>query len=334
MIQVSRLTKAFGEGSSAVTVLDNVDFTVDAGEIFAVVGRSGAGKSTLAQCINLLERPTSGEVIVNGDDLTSLDDRALRIARRRIGTVFQSANLLSRRTAAENVALPLDYLGVTKAQTRARVAELLDRVGLADKAGHYPHELSGGQRQRVGIARALALRPSVLLSDEATAGLDPESTDTYLELLREVRDELNLAVVFITHEMDTIVKVADKVARLEGGRIVESGPIVDLLLDPGSTLGRALRPAGTTATAPPGAAEVEITYSSAAVPGDWLSIVSLRIGSPITVLSANVQAVEGIAVGGWVISVASEHLHQLLDAAQTLGLTARPITTDTTKVAA
>lgn len=199
MIEVSHLTKVFGAGSASPTVvLDDVGFSVDGGEIFAVVGPSGAGKSTLAQCLNLLQRPTSGQVVVNGESLTDLDAAALRAARRRIGTVFQSSSLLARRTAAQNVALPLEYLGATKASTRARVAELLDRVGMSDKASLYPHQLSGGQRQRVGIARALALRPSVLLSDEATSGLDPQATDSFLRLLADVRDELGLAVVLIT----------------------------------------------------------------------------------------------------------------------------------------
>ena len=171
-ITIRNLTKSFGEKDSTTTVLDDVSFSVEAGEIFAVVGPSGAGKSTLARCINLLERPTSGEVIVNGDSLTQLTSDELRQARRRIGTVFQSSSLLSRRTAAANIALPLEYLGATRAATKARVTELLERVGLADKADLYPHQLSGGQRQRIGIARALALKPSVLLSDEATSGLD------------------------------------------------------------------------------------------------------------------------------------------------------------------
>ncbi len=240
-----------GVGSpNPTTVLDEVEFTVGSGEIFAVVGPSGAGKSTLARCLNLLERPTSGRVVVNGEDLTALGTSGLRDARRRIGTVFQSASLLSRRTAAQNVALPLEYLGATKASTRSRVADLLDLVGgLSDKADLYPHQLSGGQRQRVGIARALALKPSVLLSDEATSGLDPAATDTFLQLLTEVRDELGLAVVFITHEMDTIVRVADTVGRLDHGRIVEHGRLENLVLDADSVLGRVLRPP----RGPPGA---------------------------------------------------------------------------------
>lgn len=170
MIELTDLTKAYGRGNQRTVVLDAINFRVDAGEILAVVGPSGAGKSTLAQCINLLTPPTSGSV-VNGEDLTTLSARQLRVARRRIGTVFQSAGLLERRTAAENVALPLEYPGVTADESKKRVAELLDRVGLSQRADHYPFQLSGVQRQRVGIARALALRPSVLLSDEATAGL-------------------------------------------------------------------------------------------------------------------------------------------------------------------
>ncbi len=162
-------------------------------------------------------------MVVNGEDLTTLSDRKLRVARRRIGTVFQSSGLLERRTAAENVALPLEYLGgVTAAEAQKRVAELLDRVGLSQRAQHYPFQLSGGQRQRVGIARAGATT-SVLLSDEATAGLDPPTTTTsVVELLRELRDDLNLSIVFITHEMDTVLKIADSVARLDHGTIAES----------------------------------------------------------------------------------------------------------------
>jgi len=239
MISLEKLTKVYGHGDRAVTVLENLDFSVDAGEIFAVVGPSGAGKSTLAQCVNLLERPTSGSVVVNGENLSHLSEAQLRIARRTIGTVFQSDGLFSRRTAAQNVALPLQYLGVTPVEAKRRVAELLDRVGLSERANYFPHQLSGGQRQRVGIARALALRPSVLLSDEATSGLDPESTASITKLLKELRDDLGLSILFITHEMETVLQVADSVARLDRGHIVESGRLVDLLRDPNS--GRRLR---------------------------------------------------------------------------------------------
>lgn len=319
MIEVHSLTKTYGTGDAAAQVLRDVGFTVAAGEIFAVVGPSGAGKSTLAQCLNLLERPTSGTVVVGGQDLTALPESQLRAARRRIGTVFQASSLLRRRTAAENVALPLEYLGVTKGETRARVAELLDRVGLSDKAGHYPHQLSGGQRQRVGIARALALRPKVLLSDEATSGLDPDATEQYLELLRDVRDELDLAVVLITHEMDTIVRVADSAARLDHGVLAEQGPLVGLLTDPESPLGEALRGAGPAATAPSGQNAVRLTYD-AAVPTDWLSRVTISTGVPVSLLAASVQAVGGVSVGTVTVGIADGDLSRVLAAARALGL--------------
>ncbi|SDU55115.1 methionine ABC transporter ATP-binding protein [Gordonia westfalica] len=324
MIEVVGLTKVFGVGSpNPTTVLDEVEFTVGSGEIFAVVGPSGAGKSTLARCLNLLERPTSGRVVVNGEDLTALGTSGLRDARRRIGTVFQSASLLSRRTAAQNVALPLEYLGATKASTRSRVADLLDLVGLSDKADLYPHQLSGGQRQRVGIARALALKPSVLLSDEATSGLDPAATDTFLQLLTEVRDELGLAVVFITHEMDTIVRVADTVGRLDHGRIVEHGRLENLVLDADSVLGRALRPRGPSAAATADDTPITVIYNSTTVPADWLTRLGGSLGIPISVLGANIQTIDGTAFGDLTVSVPAGHASGFIGAAAELGLVAR-----------
>src|ERR1700712_64659 len=303
MIELTDLTKVYGHGDGRTVVLDRVNFRVDAGEILAVVGPSGAGKSTLAQCINLLTPPTSGSVVVNGEDLTTLSAGGLRVARRRIGTVFQSAGLLERRTAAENVALPLQYLGVTTSEAKRRVAELLDRVGLSERAGHYPFQLSGGQRQRVGIARALALRPSVLLSDEATAGLDPTTTSSVVALLRELRDDLNLSIVFITHEMDTVLKIADSVARLDHGSIVESGRLVELLTDPDSSLGAELRPQGVAAGAVPGQQVWHVVYDAPDVPSDWIARASADLGAPLAVLGASVQQVGGVTIGGATLGI-------------------------------
>ncbi|MET0955543.1 MAG: ATP-binding cassette domain-containing protein [Cryobacterium sp.] len=323
MISLEQLTKVYGHGDQRTVVLDRLDFSVDAGEIFAVVGPSGAGKSTLAQCVNLLERPTSGSVLVNGENLSQLSEKQLRVARRRIGTIFQSDGLYSRRTAAQNVALPLEYLGVTAAETRARVAELLDRVGLSNKAGHYPHQLSGGQRQRVGIARALALRPSVLLSDEATSGLDPDSTRSIVALLKELRDDLGLSILFITHEMDTVLQVADSVARLDHGRIVESGRIVELLRDPASGLGRALRPARSHESAAADATEWFVSYTSAAVPADWLTRLADQLGSTVSLLGASIETVDGATVGHASIGVTGADPDHLVAVARSLGLDAR-----------
>jgi D-methionine transport system ATP-binding protein len=306
MIELTDVTKAYGHGAQRTVVLDRINFRVDAGEILAVVGPSGAGKSTLAQCINLLTPPSSGSVVVNGDDLTTLSARKLRVARRRIGTVFQSSGLLERRTAAENVALPLEYLGVTAAEAQKRVAELLDRVGLSQRAQHYPFQLSGGQRQRVGIARALALRPSVLLSDEATAGLDPTTTTSVVELLRELRDDLNLSIVFITHEMDTVLKIADSVARLEHGTITESGSLIDLLTDPQSALGAELRPHRVDAIPAAGQQVWNVVYDAPDVPADWIGRVSTELGAAVSVLGASVQVVAGVTIGGATLGIPAE----------------------------
>jgi D-methionine transport system ATP-binding protein len=322
VIELTNLTKAYGHGDQRTVVLDQVTFRVEAGEILAVVGPSGAGKSTLAQCINLLTPPTSGSVVVNGEDLTTLSARKLRVARRRIGTVFQSAGLLERRSAAENVALPLEYLGVTAAEARKRVAELLDRVGLTQHAGHYPFQLSGGQRQRVGIARALALRPSVLLSDEATAGLDPTTTDSVVDLLRELRDDLNLSIVFITHEMDTVLKIADSVARLDHGSIAESGRLVDLLTDPDSSLGSELRPQRVDAEPSAGQRIWRVVYDAPDVPSDWISRASQDLGVPLSVLGASVQVVGGVSVGGITLGVPAQLGDRVRDVLTRYGLAA------------
>jgi D-methionine transport system ATP-binding protein len=243
MISIRKLSKRYvDKGGGSVDVLRNINLEVPDRTITAVIGPSGAGKTTLSKCISLLEKPTSGSVLVNGKDLSSLSATQLRHERRAIGTIFQSSALLERRTAAENVALPLEYLGVVRRDIGQRVAELLEHVGLADKAHLYPAQLSGGQRQRVGIARALALHPQVLLSDEATSGLDPQSTESILSLLRQLRDEFNLSIILITHEMDVVRSVADNVAVLRAGQIVESGPVSRLVGDPDSQIGRQLLP--------------------------------------------------------------------------------------------
>ena len=303
MIRIEQLTKIFSHGAVQTRVLDRLDFSVEAREIYAVVGSSGAGKTTLAQCVSLLERPTSGSVVVNGETLSQLNEKQLRIARRRIGTIFQSDGLFSRRTAAANVALPLDYLGVTPGESKKRVAELLDRVGLADRASHYPHQLSGGQRQRIGIARALALRPTVLLSDEATSGLDPDATASVVGLLKQLRDDLDLSILFITHEMDTVLQVADSVARLDHGHIVESGRLVDLLSDPASSLGRSLQPRRAHQDAAGAASVWHVTYGNSPVATDWVTLLAAELHSSVSLLGASIENLHRKTVGHATIAV-------------------------------
>ncbi|ASO18339.1 D-methionine transport system ATP-binding protein [Actinoalloteichus hoggarensis] len=242
MITVEKLTKTFPGKKGVVHALDGVTLSVPESTVCGVVGPSGAGKSTLARCIALLEQPDSGSITVEGTDLVSLRGRDLRAARRRIGVVPQGDSLLRQRTAAGNVALPLESAGVSPAARRTRVVELLDLVGLTDKAGSYPDQLSGGQRQRVAVARALAARPSVLLADEPTSALDPETTGSVLTVLDRVRAELGVTVLVVTHDMAVVRRICDDVAVLADGQIVEHGKVLDLLTVPGSRITASLLP--------------------------------------------------------------------------------------------
>lgn len=230
MVEFQQVSKRFGAGSSGaeVVALDDVDLIVPRGSVTGIIGRSGAGKSTLIRLVNGLEKPTSGHVLVDGTDVAGLDEKNLRSVRRSIGMIFQHFNLLSSRTAFDNIALPLEIAGIDKQTIEKRVTPLLDLVGLSDKRNRYPSELSGGQKQRIGIARALATEPKLLLSDEATSALDPETTRSILALLTKINRDLGLTVLLITHEMEVIKTIAAHVAVIDGGRIVEQGATFDV----------------------------------------------------------------------------------------------------------
>lgn len=234
MIRLSEIHKTYParRGSPAHVALRGINLDVAAGEIVGVIGRSGAGKSTLIRCINLLEVPTSGAVIVNGVDVTALSKRDLPLFRRQLGMVFQHFNLLSSRTVYDNIALPLELAGASKADIAAAVDPLLPLVGLEDKRDRYPAELSGGQKQRVGIARALSSNPKVVLCDEVTSALDPETTRQILSLLRDINKRLGLTMVVITHEMAVVKQLCDRVAVMDGGQIVEEGSVDAIFSDP------------------------------------------------------------------------------------------------------
>jgi D-methionine transport system ATP-binding protein len=240
MIELQNISQRFPGPRGWVEALHNVTLDVPPGQVFGIIGRSGAGKSTLVRTINLLTRPSEGRVIVDGRDLTALPADGLRAARREIGMIFQHFNLLSSRTVFENVALPLELAGKKRAEIEAIVAPLLELVGLSAQRDRYPAQISGGQKQRVGIARALASKPKVLLSDEATSALDPETTRSILDLLRRINRELGLTVVLITHQMDVIKQVCDRVAVLDAGRVVEQGSVIDVFLKPHHEVTRAL----------------------------------------------------------------------------------------------
>ena len=234
MVRFEGLSKVYPayRDKPGVHALQNIDFEIPRGSITGVIGRSGAGKSSLVRLINGLEKPTTGRVIVDGRNISALTGRELRLAQRSIGMIFQHFNLLSSRTAADNIALPLEIAGWSKADIALRVAELLDLVGISDKSDRYPSELSGGQKQRVGIARALATRPNVLLSDEATSALDPETTRAILDLLANINRELGVTIVLITHEMSVVRQLAKEVVVIDGGSIVEKGQVADIFTHP------------------------------------------------------------------------------------------------------
>ena len=324
MIAVGSLTKQFPGKDGPVTVLDDVTLRVARGEIAAVIGQSGAGKTTLARCINLLERPTRGTVSIGDTELTALPHRRLQVARRAIGTIFQASSLLSRRTAAENVALPLEFEGVGRRERQRRAEELLERVGLGARGGAYPRELSGGQRQRVGIARALALRPSVLLSDEATSGLDPATTKSILALLRSLRDELGLTVLLITHEMDVVREIATYVALMRDGRVVESGAVSALVRDPHSELGRGLLPERAHAAALAGERVWHVTYARPDVPLDWIDRLGRATGEAVSLLGGSIEAIDGVPAGRLTIASAASG-GQVASVLAELGLHAEPV---------
>ncbi|MEZ9337715.1 methionine ABC transporter ATP-binding protein MetN [Vibrio sp. nBUS_14] len=236
MIKVNQVNKVFYQGTKEINALIDINLHIPQGQIFGVIGSSGAGKSTLIRCVNMLEAPTSGEVIVDGIDLTKLSKSELSEARRNIGMIFQHFNLLSSRTVFNNVALPLELAGKDKAVIEAKVSELLDLVGLSDKRDTYPANLSGGQKQRVAIARALASDPKVLLCDEATSALDPATTQSILELLREINRKLNITILLITHEMDVVKSICHEVAIIGGGELVEKGTVGDIFAHPKTEL--------------------------------------------------------------------------------------------------
>ena len=241
MIKLQQVSKVFHSAQSAsVHAVRDVTLEVARGEIFGIIGRSGAGKSTLVRMINLLAPPDAGAVVVDGKDLTRLDAIALRAARREIGMIFQHFNLMSSRTVFDNIALPLELIGTPKDEIRSEVDKLLGIVGLTAEGNRYPSQLSGGQKQRVGIARALASKPKVLLSDEATSALDPETTRSILDLPKEINRDLGLTIVLITHQMQVVKQICDRVAVMERGEVVECGPVLSVFRAPQSDITRIL----------------------------------------------------------------------------------------------
>lgn len=291
MIQVQNLVKVFGAAPNEVRALDDVNLTVGRGEILAVVGQSGAGKSTLVRCLTLLEQPSSGKIIVGDRVVTDLAAGELRQARRAIGQVFQHANLLDNRTAKKNVEYPLEVAGWSKADRAKRAEELLQLVGLGDRQHSFPSQLSGGQAQRVGIARALAAHPDVLLCDEPTSALDPSTTDDLLELLVKLRDELQVTILIITHDLGVVRRIADRVAVLEGGRIVDSGSVEEVAAHRHSPL---LSDIGIEDAHGPSELRVSGGHEVAAIP--FISRITRELGIDVRLASGGTHAVGDVHV--------------------------------------
>ena len=278
MIKLENITKTY-DGKSQVHALKGVNLTIEDGEIFGIIGKSGAGKSTLVRCINMLERPTSGNVIIDEKNLTNLTDTQLRAERTHIGMIFQHFNLLSSRTVFDNIAFPLELIGASKEAIQKKVADLLELVGLTDRQFNYPAQLSGGQKQRVGIARALASDPNILLCDEATSALDPQTTKSILELLKDINQRLGITIVIITHEMAVIKEICNRVAVIEGGVIKEAGRVVDVFTNPQSQTMKDFVKSVINMELPAGIAKMGITDQPA--PG-YDMLVSLRFKGAAT----------------------------------------------------
>lgn len=232
MIRIENLSKNFIIGKEKLTAIDNVSLEINKGEIFGIVGLSGAGKSTLVRCINRLEEPTNGKILIEDKDITSMNSGELREARKNIGMIFQHFNLLHQKTVFQNIALSLEFAGIDKNKINKRVEELLSYVELSDKSNSYPSQLSGGQKQRVAIARAIANNPKVLLSDEATSALDPHTTSTILNLLKKIRDEFGITIIMITHQMEVVKEICDRVAIMEDGKVIETNSVENIFKQP------------------------------------------------------------------------------------------------------
>ncbi len=308
MIRLENVTKTFRTGADEVHALYDVSLEVAQGQIFGVVGASGAGKSTLIRCVNRLEEPDGGKVWVDGEEITALRGESLRQARRKMGMIFQQFNLLSQRTAADNIGYPLEIAGVEKSERERRVLELLELVGLEDKARAYPAQLSGGQKQRVGIARAIATNPKVLLSDEATSALDPTTTDSILDLLQGLNKRLGLTILLITHQMEVVKKICDHAALLEDGRLVEAGAISDLVADPLRRLSRAFFPPVIDIPRDPRAVHAAITFLGSAADEPILANLVRKFDVDVNILGGSIQEIGGRRVGQLQVEIQGEQM--------------------------
>ena len=298
IIQVQNLSKCFGSPEDGVRALEQIDLEINEGDIYGIIGLSGAGKSTLVRCMNLLERPTEGKVIVNGQDLMMLSDQELRQARRSIGMIFQHFNLLMQRTCLDNITFPLELIGTPRKDAVARARELLQIVDLSDKEKAYPAQLSGGQKQRIAIARTLATNPKVLLCDEATSALDPKTTRDILRLIQDINHRLGITVVVITHDMKVIEEICGKVTILNHGRIAESGTVEEVFSNPKTEAGRRLvYPDGVPFDLLPQSRVIRVAFNGGTAYQPLIASLAMECGVKVNILGADTRNIDGKAFG-------------------------------------
>ncbi len=304
MIELKNISKTYGKGDKAVTAIKEVNITINDGEIFGIIGLSGAGKSTLVRCINFLERPTTGEVIIDGQSLGTLSTKQLLEARRNIGMIFQGFNLLEQRTVLKNICFPLEIAGVKKADAEKRARELLELVSLSEKEKSYPSQLSGGQKQRVAIARALAANPKYLLCDEATSALDPDTTRSILELMKKINKELGITIVVITHEMSIIDSICDRVAVLDQSVVAEMGDVKTVFANPQSDIAKKLvLPEMKTADEINEGRKIRIIFNGESSGKPVLANIIMECGAAVNILHADTKDIDGKAYGQLIIQI-------------------------------
>lgn len=306
-IEIRRLTKIFDQRGVRVEALKGIDLEIEAGDIYGIIGMSGAGKSTLVRCLNFLEKPTEGTVIIGGKDLAGLSDRELREERRNISMIFQKFNLLMQKNVLDNVCFPLLISGVKKPEARERARKLLKTVGLEEKEKAYPAQLSGGQQQRVAIARALATNPRILLCDEATSALDPQTTASILSLLREINRSMGITIVIITHQMSVVAEICNKVAIIEHGTLVEHGLVNDIFTHPKSQAARELISRDLQDAKPveilDGSRKIRIVFSENSAFEPVIANLILQVQAPVNILRANTRDVGGVAKGEMILGL-------------------------------
>ena len=312
MIELQHLTKRFATQGGTVVALNDINLTIQDGDIYGIIGMSGAGKSTLVRCINMLERPDEGKVVVNGRQMQELSAAELRAARRGITMIFQQFNLLMQRTCLKNVCFPMELAGVKKAEAEKRAMELLEMVGLPDKANAYPAQLSGGQKQRIAIARALATNPKVLLCDEATSALDPNTTHSILTLIKDINRKLGITVVVITHQMSVVEEICDSVAILDGGVVVEQGSVQEIFANPKTAAAKRLvAPNGGSAARDlscfaPDDHVVRVTFNGASTAKPLVASLAAEKGILVSVLSADTRDLSGQCYGSMLLKLPAE----------------------------